>query len=73
MDLVKEKPSTPTDTLLLTSSNDVIPSWLPERADIAQPPISNSLGKNWQIFFQLVSTLFCEVKKGFVDPCKNVL
>jgi hypothetical protein len=22
------------------------------------------------IFFQLVSTLFCEVKRGFVEPCK---
>jgi hypothetical protein len=23
-------------------------------------------------FFQLVSTLFCEVKRGVVEPCKNV-
>jgi hypothetical protein len=41
---MKEKPSTHTDTLLLSSSNDVTRSWLPETADIAQPPISNSLG-----------------------------
>jgi hypothetical protein len=24
-------------------------------------------------FFQLVSNLFCVVKRGFVEPCKNVL
>jgi hypothetical protein len=23
-------------------------------------------------FFQLVSNLFCAVKRGFVEPCKNV-
>jgi hypothetical protein len=28
--------------------------------------------KNGQIFFQLASTLFCEVKRGFVDRRKIV-
>jgi hypothetical protein len=23
-------------------------------------------------FFQLISTLFCVVKRGFVEPCENV-
>jgi hypothetical protein len=27
--------------------------------------------KKRALFFQLVSTLFCEVKRGFVEPCKN--
>jgi hypothetical protein len=28
--------------------------------------------KNRANFFQLVSNLFCVVKRGFVEPCKNV-
>jgi hypothetical protein len=45
VDFVQEKSITHTYTLLLSSSNDVTRSWLPETADIAQPPISNSLEK----------------------------
>jgi hypothetical protein len=31
-----------------------------------------SILKNESNFFQLVSNLFCVVKRGFVEPCKNV-
>jgi hypothetical protein len=30
------------------------------------------LTQKGDIFFQLISALLCEVKRGFVDPCKIV-
>jgi hypothetical protein len=48
VDFVKEKPSTPTDTLLVLSSNDVTgrAGTFVYNLNIAQPSISNSLGES---------------------------
>jgi hypothetical protein len=36
--------------------------------EIQGPTQEEACLKKWSNVFQLISTLFCEVKRGFVDP-----
>jgi hypothetical protein len=46
----------------------LLPTWVHRNLSTRR----RMLKKKWANFFQLVSNLLCVVKRGFIEPCKNV-